>query len=97
MPQTPPSVPTGYWCPRCGGKLKREASRGPGMLFGLIGALIASAFSPLKCQKCGPIPTNQLHADVRRKYRTNSILMVTAAVVVVITAVVVLSIFKRDH
>ncbi|EEF62438.1 hypothetical protein [Pedosphaera parvula] len=59
MPQSPPPVPTGYWCSRCRGKLKRDANRGAGMLFGLIGALIASAFSPLKCQTCGPIPTNE--------------------------------------
>jgi hypothetical protein len=97
MPQTPPPVPTGYWCPRCGGKLKREANRGAGMLFGLIGALIASAFSPLKCQTCGPIPTNELHPDVRRKYHTNSIIMGVVAVVVLITVVVLLAMFKKDR
>lgn len=85
-PEAPKPLPDGYWCPRCGRTLKRATSNSAGMLFGLVGALIAAAFFPLKCNACGPIPTRELHPVVRRRYRTYSLIMVASALLVLAIA-----------
>ena len=80
----------GYVCPRCDGKLKRGGSTTAGYMGGLVGSLIASAFSSLHCNNCGQIPTHELSPETKRKYYMNSVFMVVGAIVVLVLVVILI-------
>lgn len=63
----------GHACPRCGETVRRQYSKGSGLIGGVVGGLIASAISSLECAKCGPIQLNEFGKPIRTKIIIESV------------------------
>src|SRR5262245_23219366 len=61
----PEDFPMAYKCPRCGEDVRRGQSTAAGVVGGLVGILVASAFAPFLCDRCGTIPRSEFSASDR--------------------------------
>ncbi|MGV3605286.1 MAG: hypothetical protein ACO1RA_02690 [Planctomycetaceae bacterium] len=80
-----------YKCPRCGDKVERTASTVGAATFGLVGALIASAFGPLKCKQCGTVSKSEFPPDVQSQMTRGTIGLIATAVLVLVVALVAIA------
>lgn len=83
-----------YQCPRCGDKVERTASTVGAAAFGLVGALIASAFGPLKCKQCGIVSKSEFPPHVQSQMTRGSIGLILTAVLVLMVALAAIAYFN---
>lgn len=69
-------------CPHCSGPVSRAAGSGMQYGGGLVGGMLAAAFGPLTCPKCGTIPLAEFPAPVRKKVIATSVALVLGAGVI---------------
>jgi hypothetical protein len=88
-----------YQCPRCGGVVRRGASRGAmaagGLAAGCIGGLLAwvlsFVFGSMSCERCGPIPKKEFPPQVRSEMFVGSLTIVSVGAVALVGLVYFLS------
>jgi predicted RNA-binding Zn-ribbon protein involved in translation (DUF1610 family) len=81
-----------YQCPKCGGKASRVGGGGGGAFGGgLVGALLASAFSfKFKCDRCGDLSLNEMPPGTGGKVLAGSLTMIVIALAVLIGVICLL-------
>jgi DNA-directed RNA polymerase subunit RPC12/RpoP len=79
-----------YECPRCSKPVTKQSKSS--ILFGggLVGALLASAFSSYECGACGKIPRKEFPPEIRSKMMKGTLLLIVGAVVLFVVVVGVL-------
>lgn len=81
-------------CPRCGARADRGSNTVAGVAGGAVGAMLYSAFGPLRCGACGPIARHEFPPAVRRQIARGSVVIVVVAVALLALAVTVLVVVK---
>ena len=77
-----------FVCPRCNNVVHRnEAGTGTKAAFGVVGALISSAFGSFECPSCGKIAKSEFPPEVRSKMMMGTLGLTVAGIAVAVTAI----------
>ena len=74
-------------CPRCGQEVQQGSNTGAVIAFGLVGAMLHSAFGSYECWQCGKIPREEFPPEVRSQLATKAVALVVGAVVLAMLAI----------
>ena len=83
-----------YQCPRCGDPV--SCAHRSGCLFGggVVGALLAAAFAPMTCRKCGDIPSHEFPPEDRSRMTMSTVGLAVGAVVVLVAVIVLVALLN---